>query len=266
MMARVRASGPAILAVALCVGLAACSLPKRPPNPSFPLTKDEARADLRRMEADKRPVVRPIVFLAGIGDPAVSSGALRAGVMRALDGLVVEMSFIDELTFDGARAKVFRETARQLGVEPDRIPEVDVVAFSMGGLVARYAAIPDSAGRALPIRRLFTLATPHEGARMAAAPFGVPQGDDMVPTSDFIAMLRAAPRRYELVCFARLDDVTVGEEFAAPEGEPLWWLPTPSGEYAHMSAFDDPRIHAEFARRLRGEPSHTHPPAAPLPH
>jgi hypothetical protein len=253
-------------AALLLAVLAGCSLPKRPDNPSFPLTKAEARADLARMEADRRPLERPVVFLAGIGDPAVSSGALRAGVMRTLEGPVVEMSFIDELTFDGARAKVLRETAGQLGVEVDALPEVDVVAFSMGGIVARFAAMPDASGRFLRIKRLYTLSSPHEGARMAAAPFGVPQGDDMVPTSDFIARLRETPRSYELVCYGRLDDATVGEEFAAPEGEPLWWLPTPSGEYAHMSAFDDPRIHAELARRLRGETPHTRPPAAPLPH
>ena len=79
------------------------------------------------------------------------------------------------------------------------------------------------------------------------------------------AWLRSARREYELVCYTRLDDITVGEEFAVPEGADLWWLPTPSGEWAHMHAFEDERIMADLARRLRGEAPFSTLPAAPLP-
>ena len=240
-------------------------MPRRTPNPSFPTTRDEAQADLRRMAADRRPLERPLVVLAGIGDPRISSGALIRGLEPGVTGTIIEISFFNEFTFDGCRQLLLRELASALGVVPEHLPEVDVVAFSMGGLIARHAAIPDEAGRRLPIRRLYTVATPHEGARLAGIPLGLPQGEDMTPTSDFIDLLRRAPRTYELVCYARLDDITVGEEFAAPEGEPLWWVPTPSGEWSHMAAFNDPRIIADIARRLRGERPLTRPPAAPLP-
>lgn len=257
----------AILAPLAAAALAAggCSMPRRTPNPSFAVTRDAARADLARMRAEPVELARPVVFLSGIGDLSISSGALEKAIRPTVLGSFAELHFFDEFTFEGSRQKLLREVAAQLGTTVDALPEVDVVAFSMGGLVARDAAIPDAAGRRLPIRTLFTVSSPHEGARLAGVPFGVPQGADMCPTSDFIDRLRRTPRDYELVCYARLDDVTVGEEFAAPEGEPLWWVPTPSGEWAHMAAFDDPRIQADIARRLRREAPHATLPATPLP-
>lgn len=251
-----------------------CALPRRLPNPSFDLSREDAKADLARMAAAPVPAPRPIVFLAGIGDPAISSSALRAGIMPTLarpvgipEGApaVVELDFFGDTSFEGARQRALRGLSEAFGVPPERLPEVDVVAFSMGGVVARDLAIADTAGRRLPIRRLYTVCTPHEGARLAGVLMGIPVGADMCPTSDFMARLANAPRDYELVCYARLDDVTVGEEFAAPTGEPLWWLTTNSGEWAHMSAFKDPRFHADIARRIRGEQPWTRLPASPLP-
>ncbi len=242
-----------------------CAMPRWTPNPSFPISRPEAQQDLRRMQDHPVALERPLVFLAGIGDLSISSGAIERAIEPTVTGPRVEMHFFDEFTFDGARQKTLREVAAALGTSVEEIPEVDVVAFSMGGLVARYAAIPDAAGHRLPIRRLYTISTPHEGARLAGIPLGVPQGDDMCPTSDFLEMLRRAKREYEIVCYTRLDDVTVGEEFAAPEGDDLWWVPTPSGEWSHMAAFNDERILGDIARRLRGETPWTRKPAAPLP-
>ncbi|MGA0218480.1 MAG: hypothetical protein ACO3LO_07320, partial [Ilumatobacteraceae bacterium] len=42
---------------------------------------------------------------------------------------------------------------------------------------------------------------------LAGIPIGTPQSDDMRITSSFIARLAAARRDYELVCYARLDDI-----------------------------------------------------------
>lgn len=246
-----------------CIG---CALPLRQPNPSFPISKSEAEADLERMAANPVALERPLLVLAGIGDPAISSGAIVRGIAPGLRGTIIGIHFFNETSFSGARAKLFREAANGLQVSPEQLPEVDVVAFSMGGLIAREAAIADVHGRRLPIRRLYTIATPHEGARLAGAPLGVPMGEDMAHTSDFMQRLRQTRRLYELHCYTRLDDVTVGEEFAAPDGEPLWWVPTPSGEWSHMAAFSDERILADIARRLRGESPLVRPPASPLPH
>jgi len=254
-----------LIAITAALLIAGCATPDRIANPSFPVTRRQAESDLRRMQAAPVQAERPIVFLAGIGDPSVSSGALRRAIMPGLEAAIAEVDFFDEVTFPGARQKLLREVAEQLHADINNLPEVDVVAFSMGGLVARETALADDSGRRLPIRRLFTIATPHQGARLAGIPIGTPIGDDMIPTSEFLEHLRTAAQTYELYCYTRLDDVTVGEEFAAPEGVALWWIPTPSGEWAHAAAFDDARIQADIARRLRGEAPFSTLPAAPLP-
>lgn len=254
------ASGPALLA------LSGCLTTPHEPNPSFNVTREEAEADFRRMAAIPVRLDRPLIVISGIGDPAISGTAIVKRMEPVVDGTVIAVDFFSEATFDGARQRLLREVAMQLGTDLDHLPEVDVVAFSMGGLVARDAALADRAGRRLPIARLFTICTPHEGARLAAIPIGTPQSDDMTPTSDFILRLRSGPRDYDLICYCRLDDVTVGEEFCAPEGTPLWWVPTPFGEWGHMQAFFDSRIVVDIARRLRGEPPFSTLPAAPLPH
>lgn len=255
----------AAITILLALTGASCVTTPCPPNPSFPLTVDEARDDLDRMRAQPVAVDRPVVFVAGIGEPGISSGAIIGTLEQTISGPFAEVHFFDESTFDGARQKLLREVATALGTDIDHLPEVDVVAFSMGGLVARHAANPDPAGRRLRVRRMFTICTPHEGARMGAFPLGTPQSDDMNQTSDFLERLRCEKRGYAMVCYARLDDATVGEEFAAPTGEALWWVPTPSGEYSHMHAFTDDRILADIARRLRGEAPFSTLPAAPLP-
>ena len=252
--------------VAFAPFLAGCLTTPHAPNPSFDVTREEAESDFARMGSVPVRLDRPLVVVSGIGDPAISSTAILRKLVPAVEGTVVGVDFFGESTFDGARQKLLRETATALGTDLDHLPPVDVVAFSMGGLVARHAAIPDEAGRSLPIARLFTICTPHEGARLAGIPIGTPQSDDMAPTSDFILRLHSARRDYDLICYCRLDDVTVGEEFAAPEGTPVWWVPTPFGEWGHMQAFYDSRILIDIARRLRGETPFSTLPAAPLPH
>ncbi len=262
---RTRAVTRGCACAAALLAVSACSTPRWTPNPSFSIDRKSARADLARMAAAPVTAERPILVLAGIGDLRISSGALVRAIAPTLDGVMIEIHFFNASTFADARQTLMREAAAALGTSIEEIPEVDVIAFSMGGLVARDAAIVDNAGRQLRIRRLFTIATPHQGARLAGIPMGIPVGEDMCPTSDFIERLRRAHFDYQLTCYTRLDDITVGEENAAPAGVPLWWVPTPSGEWSHMAAFDDPRIQADIARRLRGETPWTTSPATPLP-
>ncbi|MEY2714747.1 MAG: hypothetical protein RIT24_1090 [Planctomycetota bacterium] len=256
-------------AIAFLVGsllLAGCVTTPHGPNPSFSVSRAEAEEDFRRMSALPVRLDRPLVVVSGVGDPAISGTAILKRIEPVVEGTVIGIDFFSEATFGGARQKLLREVATRLGTDLDHLPEVDVIAFSMGGLVARDAAIPDRADRRLSIARLFTICTPHEGARLAAIPIGTPQSDDMTPTSDFIMRLRASRRDYDLICYCRLDDVTVGEEFCAPEGTPLWWVPTPFGEWGHMQAFFDARIVVDIARRIRGETPFSTLPATPLPH
>ena len=56
--------------VVIALGLG-CAMPRWTPNPSFVITKEEAAADLKRMQANPVEARRPVVFLAGIGDLSI---------------------------------------------------------------------------------------------------------------------------------------------------------------------------------------------------
>jgi pimeloyl-ACP methyl ester carboxylesterase len=144
--------------------------------------------------------------------------------------------------------------------------EVDVVGVSMGGLVARFAAI-DSGGvhKRLVIKRLFTISTPHRGAELAALPTADRKQLGMRAGSAFLAALYAAEQGYEIVPYARLGDVIVGVENCAPEGEVPIWVRNRFLEPAHMAAQRDPRFTADIARRVRGEAPYATQPRVELP-
>ena len=249
----------------------------QPINPSFALTVDEARHALTDMHDNKVTLKRPVIVAGGIGDPGVMASSLADQIEEiADDGSVVEpVSFFGAGTFAECRERLL-EAVAELPVElPDEKTdpatiEVDVIAISMGGLVARYAAMPDEQGddsRHIRIARLFTIASPHRGANLADLPTLDSRVRAMRAGSDFLEQLNdhLSDAEYDLVPYVRLDDVIVGAEQAAPPGESVWWLPNRVGEFAHLGAAADPRIVADIARRLRDEKPFTSPPAQPLP-
>jgi len=68
---------------------------------------------------------------------------------------------------------------------------LDVVAVSMGGLIARKAIIDGHDGTHINARRLFTLATPHKGAKLANLIALDSTSRDMRPGCDFLCDLDA---------------------------------------------------------------------------
>ena len=102
----------AVVLAILCAG--GCALPHREPNPSFALPHAEAASDMRRMADAPVRLDRPLVVLAGIGDPAVSSAAIVEALRPCLVGTIVEVDFFNEHTFEGARQKLLREAAAAL--------------------------------------------------------------------------------------------------------------------------------------------------------
>ena len=94
-----------------------------------------------------------------------------------------------------------------------------MLGLSMGGLVARHAALPREDGRRLNVARLFTIATPHRGARLADFRLSLlPVWDQkvlsMTTASPFLARLDAAER-------AAWGDGGADPRHAAPRVEPL---------------------------------------------
>ena len=265
------------LASAVVVGVSGCHLGE-PVNPSFDLSRRAARAELRAMAENPRPFARPVVVLSGWLDPGLAERSLvrQLRELTTEDQRIVGVSFFGVGSFEACRRRVLRRVRAELMDDSDRgLPAVDVVAFSMGGLVARLAAEPApiegaGAGTApaserLRIERLYTISTPHRGAELAKLPSLDRKVRRMKPGSAFLARLNGeAFSGQRLVPYVRLGDGIVGAANAAPPGRTAWWVPTPLFANAH-NACEDPRLIADIARRLRGEPSLTNPPPAPLP-
>ncbi len=92
--------------------------------------------------------------------------------------------------YDSSGCVRFEELGEKLSARIREIGrEVNLVAFSMGGLVARAARLVD---RSLPVRRAVFLNSPHQGSWMAyLLPLrGVRQ---MRPTSAFMKRVRSEP-------------------------------------------------------------------------
>jgi pimeloyl-ACP methyl ester carboxylesterase len=254
----------------MMVGLTGCSADD-PLNPSFPLTLKDARLALKEMADDPKPLDRPVIVLGGIYDPGVAS-SMVADRIRSLvsdDDDVLSISFFGLGTFDRCRDRVIQRLQDAFpNDDPDHTIEVDVVAISMGGLVARHAAIAGVDGHPqLRVQRLFTVSTPHRGANMAKWPTFDRRAIDMRAQSSFLASLESdlETAQYEILPYVRLGDVVVGESNAAPPGRHPWWVRNIPGSMAHMFSMFDARLLADIARRLRGEASYSTIPAAALP-
>ena len=115
------------------------------------------------------------------------------------------------------------------------------------------------------VARLFTISTPHRGAKLAWVPSIDARVIDMRPDASFVAHLNEQETTYELFPYTRLDDAIVGEENAAPPGQNAWWVPNIPGGFSHLLASSDPRFLADIMRRLRGEAPFTRLPRHPLP-
>jgi hypothetical protein len=239
-------------------------------NPSFPLTVEQARADLKRMADDPKPLQRPVVIFGGFLDlgPAVKYFARKIRQYTG-DDRIDTSTFVFAPSFEDARDSAMRNTIEAFPCpdNPEEAVEVDVVGISMGGLVGRYAAIPDQTGRRLKIRRLFAIATPHRGAKMATPHTPGALVPDMRAGSEFLQRLDAAlPQAdYQIYSYVRLNDGVVGAANAGPVGTHPWWVAHQPFQGGHISAHHDPRIIADIMRRLRGEKPFATEPPAPLP-
>ncbi len=253
-----------IVAAALC--LTGCA--SGPVNPSFNISVADARADLARMRSDARHAPRPIVIIGGYCDPGVVGFAVARSLRACFTDDIRIVSFQPAaiLSMDTARERLVDKVQAAFPTDdPAATAEVDVVAVSMGGLVARHAALPRDGQRRLRIATLYTLSSPHRGAQTAVVPTFEPRVADMRAGSEFLTRLDAAPRDYAIVPYGRLGDFIVGVENTAPPGQIIRWVPTPALQTAHIQVYSDERILADIVRRMRGEKPFSTDPAAPLP-
>lgn len=271
-----------LLALPALLATSGCGL-SQSLNLSFPVELSEARTALEEMEETPRKLQRPVIVLSGFMGPGWLAQSIECKLKTMTDGGEFETaSFFFKSTFESCRDHLIEAVDEAFpSDDPNWTTEVDVIAISMGGLVARYAAIeppadPENGGngdasqttkRRLRIARLFTIGSPHRGAKMAKLPTFDSKQIAMRPGSPFVKMLNDAwhERSYELFPYVRIGDLVVGEENAAPPGELPWWVSNKFLESAHVGAHGDERILADIARRLRGEQPLTRYPPQPFP-
>ena len=131
---------------------------------------------------------------------------------------------------------------------------IDVIAHSMGGLVARFYAQHLGGGRR--VDRLITLGTPHRGSYGAArVPHTLVRQLD--PSSPFIRRLNASPPpatlRITSIAAGRDALVQPGDSALCPHGEHHTFA-----ELGHLSLLFSPTVFATVGAALRAE----HPPEA----
>ncbi len=257
--------------ILLLTVLAGCT--QDPSNPAFPVTSEQARDAIVAMRQNPRRLDRPLVIVGGFADVNVSP-PLFAGFFRRIaseDSKIITVSVGVAQSFETCRQDVIAAVDKECPTDdPQWTTEVDVVGASLGGLVARYAAAPSrdpGRPRRLKIHALYSISSPHAGAKLADAVALTDYHRDMRGGSDFMKMLAAADTSagYELVPYVRLHDDIVGEQYAAPPGRNPYWLPNPPLSLSHLGAMLDDRILGDIARRLRNETPFTQPVATPLP-
>ena len=271
-----------LLALGLALlGLGACSTARVDQalagNSPESLYLQQARQEARQKPT---PLVRPVLVLGGFGDVGVASETI-AEIIRETTGdrRVYPIAFGTDQSFQAMRQRVMRVLVDNGLVDTQgRALTVDVVAFSMGGVVARYSALNTDAAHAmhdavdvrpstpdeiidgrpdhLHIHRLFTIATPHRGALLAEnLPAFSQVHRDLRPGSPLIQKISAVQTDYPIIPFVREGDIVVGVEQAAPQGQSPILVETDAFEVPHGQAFNDPEILAPIIQSLRQDAS-----------
>jgi hypothetical protein len=267
------------LLVFLLLLLPGCiALPEQ--NASLGLTRSDATLERERMVAGPVKLQRPVVVLNGYrGLPTLANRVARklCEITSGKREDFLAISYWTSTDLDAIAAKVVRKVEEAWpSDDPEQTVEVDVVAVSMGGVVARWAAMaPEDRvrgaaegtaggdksksgrkahGKRLRIARVFTISSPHGGALMANLIAPDAAARDMRTGSPFLAAMdRTLPdANYDMVCYAQTNDKMVGALHASPAGHGVIWC---SGTwiFSHFTAPDNPMFLVDIARRLRGE-------------
>lgn len=276
---RFRRAFVGVVGASALFGLASC-VHLDHPNPAYPATNAEVKAAIEKMEETPAGLDRPVVVLSGWRSPSMTGGHL-ADRIREVTGAdedqIISISYMWGDDIPSIADQVAEHVADKFGTEADPLTgqhwtrEVDVVAISMGGLVARTAwADPIEVGREsavrLDIHTLYTLGSPHRGAKLAEWIRLDEASRQMKPGSGFLSTLDDATlgdtHDLTIVPYATLRDTWVGAKNASPTGQDPIWVPGRLVLSHHLISLDK-RILADLARRLRGETPLAEPSAPP---
>ena len=145
-----------------------------------------------------------------------------------------------------------------------KIDRAHVLGISMGGIVGRFLA----SERGLRVARLFTLASPHRGAKITRRIRPDAGAVQLAPGSPLLTHLDATLEGSlgELTCYSLLRDWMVGATNTSPPGHPSLWLDTDrwlAHPLSHFSITSDLRIVGDLALRLTGQSPWSTPGAPP---
>ena len=129
----------------------------------------------------------------------------------------------------------------------EHVPVVDIVAHSMGGLVARFYI--ERMGGADKVERLVTIGTPHHGTRFGRFGVGLPGAQDLVGGSSLLTDLGPVrPGAAYTSIWSRADAVIQPPESSsiAPAG-----LDEIFDDLGHLSLILSPRVVDVIDARLR---------------
>jgi pimeloyl-ACP methyl ester carboxylesterase len=225
-------------------------------NPDFDIDQTALEAEIARMSHDPRALERPVVVLGGWHSPGVANWSVES-VVRSLTSAKADdflsITYPLKWTLQSAAGSVL-EAMRRRGIDQT---EVDLIGISMGGVIARGLAAGMFGQAPLRVCRIFTLATPHRGAKITRVVCPDPCAWAMRPDSRFLERLNAERNGgHELFCYGVLRDWWIGAPNTAPPGMHPYWLDAQAGLWrlcSHLAINHERRVTLDIARRLRGE-------------
>ncbi|HYE61294.1 MAG TPA: hypothetical protein VD997_04800 [Phycisphaerales bacterium] len=224
-------------------------------NPDFHLEPASLEAETQRLRSTPTPLARPVVILGGWHAPGIANismasrlGPFTSGKPDDFTSITYPLAF----SLHSAAAHAY-SVIRSKGL-CER--EIDVVGISMGGILSRALACDAFNLGPLKIRRIFTVASPHRGAKIAQVIIPDPCAWDMRPQSKFLCGLNGRAHACELHCYAALRDWWIGASNTAPPGMLPYWVDVNPGLgrlCSHFAINHDQLVMVDIARRLRAE-------------
>lgn len=232
-------------------------------NPNFDASPSRLAQCRAMLNADTTPLPRPLVILGGWRAWSISPLSARRVLAPLLPAGTPTVPVI-AYPFSGSFEHAGRVVRDRLARANLLTTPIDIVAISMGGLLARWLALRGE----LSIARLFTLATPHRGAHLARFIAPDKAARAMREGSPLLHELDAAlpQATYTLTCYAALRDWWVHARNTSPPGlHPYWVDPTTilGRLFSHFAINANAAIHTDIALRLRGLPPLAVEPSQP---
>ncbi|MSP60945.1 MAG: hypothetical protein EXR72_11490 [Myxococcales bacterium] len=212
-----------------------------PAWPLFALLGASYQARKEGTDPDPGDALPPVILVHGYAMNRTNWLWLGAVLSRRGIGPLYGFSYLS--------LRAIEESAKQLAayvervVSRDRVERIDLVAHSLGGLVARWYI--ERMGGARRVRRLITIATPHHGTAWGRFAVGAVRRD-MAGDSPFFSALGAPPTTVDYTSiWSRCDNLVIPAD-SARLGEDVVF-----DDLGHLGLLVSPRVADAVADRLR---------------